>query len=154
MALCAANPLTFGALGSSSSCSRCKWWNKDLNEADVFGCLRCGLRINRQFNATVNLYKRIKFGYNEKWYGRRKYVLLKQNMEGASQREWWDRVVLPPLQRGCVQTGAERSDPDEPVRSLNDALKPKLYYAYDRYTDAYLPVPTQSETLLYVHVPI
>ncbi|PSN90173.1 hypothetical protein B9Q08_05155, partial [Candidatus Marsarchaeota G2 archaeon ECH_B_SAG-M15] len=43
---------------------------------------------------------------------------------------------------GCVLTGAERSDPDEPVRSLYDALKPKLCYAYDRYADAYLRIPT------------
>jgi len=28
------------------------------------------------------------------------------------------------------------------VRGLYDALKPKLYYAYDRYADAYLSMPT------------
>jgi len=28
------------------------------------------------------------------------------------------------------------------VRGLHDAVKPKLYYAYDRYADAYLPMPT------------
>ena len=48
----------------------------------------------------------------------------------------------PGVVGGCVLTGAERSDPDEPVRSLYDAVKPKLYYAYDRYADAYLPMPT------------
>ena len=42
---------------------------------------------------------------------------------------------------GCVLTGGKRSDPDELVRFLNDALKPKLY-AYDRYADAYLRIPT------------
>ena len=42
----------------------------------------------------------------------------------------------------CVETGGKRSDPDEPVRGLHDALKPKLYYAYDRCADAYLPMPT------------
>ena len=31
-----------------------------------------------------------------------------------------------------------RSRADEPVRSLNDALKPKLYYAYDRCAGTYL----------------
>ena len=48
----------------------------------------------------------------------------------------------PGVVGGCVLTGAERSDPDEPVRSLHDALKPKLHYAYDRYADAYLRAPT------------
>jgi hypothetical protein len=31
---------------------------------------------------------------------------------------------------GCVETGAERSGTNELVRFLNDAVKPKLYYAY------------------------
>jgi hypothetical protein len=48
----------------------------------------------------------------------------------------------PGVVGGCVLTGAERSDPDEPVRSLHDAVKPKLHYAYDRYADAYLRAPT------------
>jgi len=127
--------------GSSSYCSRCGWENRDLNGADVFVCGGCGLRINRQLNAAINLYMRMRFGYKEKWVGGRKRVELR--MEGASQREWWDRVVLPSLLLGgCVLTGAERSDPDELVRGLHDALKPKLHYAYDRYADAYLRIPT------------
>ncbi|MGC9077055.1 MAG: hypothetical protein ACP5HT_07460 [Conexivisphaera sp.] len=32
------------------------------------------------------------------------------------------------------------------MRGLYDAVKPKLYYAYDRYEDAYLPMRTQGET--------
>jgi hypothetical protein len=43
---------------------------------------------------------------------------------------------------GYLLTGAEQKAPDEPVRRLYDAVKPKLYYAYDRYADAYLPMPT------------
>jgi hypothetical protein len=43
---------------------------------------------------------------------------------------------------GYVETGAERSGTDELVRFLYDAVKPKLYYAYDRYADAYLRTPT------------
>jgi putative transposase len=41
--------------GSSSYCSRCGWENKDLNGA-VFECNMCGLRIDRQLNASINLY--------------------------------------------------------------------------------------------------
>ena len=36
---------------------------------------------------------------------------------------------------------AERKTPDELVRGLHEAVKPKLY-AYDRYADAYLRAPT------------
>ena len=46
-----------------------------------------------------------------------------------------------PLHRvvgGYVETGAERKGIDEPVRSLYDAVKPKLHYAYDRCAGAYL----------------
>jgi len=43
---------------------------------------------------------------------------------------------------GCVETGGKRNGTNEPVRFLYDAVKPKLYYAYDRYADAYLPMPT------------
>jgi len=126
--------------GSSSYCSRCGWENRDLNGADVFVCGGCGLRINRQLNAAINLYMRLTFGYTTNWEDGKKRVELR--MEGASQKEWWDRVVLPSLVGGCVLTGAERSDPDELVRGLHDAVKPKLHYAYDRYADAYLRIPT------------
>ena len=43
---------------------------------------------------------------------------------------------------GYVETGGKRKGTNELVRFLNDALKPKLYYAYDRYNDMYLPMPT------------
>jgi putative transposase len=126
--------------GSSSYCSRCGWENKDLNGADVFVCGGCGLRLDRQLNAAINLYMRLRFGYTTNWEDGKKRVELK--MEGASRVAWWDAVVLPSLVGGCVLTGAERSDPDELVRGLHDAVKPKLHYAYDRYADAYLRIPT------------
>ena len=97
--------------------------------------------MDRQLNAAINLYMRLRFGYTTNWEDGKKRVELK--MEGASQKEWWDRVVLPSLlMGGCVLTGAERKTPDEPVRELHDAVKPKLHYAYDRYADAYLRTPT------------
>ena len=42
---------------------------------------------------------------------------------------------------GYVETGVELNGVNEPVRSLYDAVKPKLH-AYDRYADAYLRAPT------------
>jgi hypothetical protein len=69
----------------------------------------------------------------------KKRVELK--MEGVSQKEWWDNMVLPSLLGGCALTGAERKTPNELVRELHEAVKPKLY-AYDRYADTYLRTPT------------
>ena len=99
----------------------------------------CGLQTDRQLNAAINLYARTRFGYTVKWEGGKKRVEL--NMEGASQREWWDNVVLPSLLGGCVLRGAERKTPDELVRELSEAVKPKPY-AYHRYADAYLRAHT------------
>ena len=48
---------------------------------------------------------------------------------------------------GYVETGVERSGTNELVRSLHDAVKPKLHYAYDWYASAYLRASTCSETL-------
>ena len=124
--------------GSSSYCSRCGWENKDLNGA-VFECKECGLRIDRQLNAAINLYMRLRFGYTTNWEDGRKRVQLR--MEGATQREWWNNVVLPSLLGGCVLTGGRRKTPDELVRGLHEVVKPKLY-AYDRYNDMYLCMPT------------
>ncbi|MFP3285175.1 MAG: hypothetical protein RXP89_04025 [Nitrososphaeria archaeon] len=84
--------------------------------------MRCGLTIDRQLNAAINLYLR---------------------MEGVPhRRERWDADILPSLVGGYLLTGAERRGPDELARGLYDAVKPKLLYAYDRYADAYLRVPT------------
>jgi len=105
---------------TSDTCSRCGWEDKDLRGSAVFRCESCGLTMDRQLNAAINLYLR---------------------MEGVpQQREWWDANVLPSLVGGYLLTGAERRGPDELVRGLYDAVKPQLLYAYDRYADAYLPV--------------
>jgi len=96
------------AYDSSPYCSRCRGENKDLNGAEVFVCGGCALRLDRQLNAAINLYMSIRFGYKEKWEGGRKRIKLK--MEGASQKAWWDSIVLPSLVGGCVLTrggGAE-----------------------------------------------
>ena len=68
----------------------------------------CGLRLDRQLNAAINLYMRMRFGYIVKRVGGKKSIQLR--MEGASQKAWWDTVVLPSLVGGCVLTrggGAE-----------------------------------------------
>ncbi|MEM0118146.1 MAG: transposase [Conexivisphaerales archaeon] len=106
---------------TSKECSRCGLISRDLN-GSILECKSCGLKIDRQLNAAINLYLK---------------------MEGVPhRREWWDDNILPSLMGGYLLTGAERKAPDELVRELHDAVKPKLYYAYDRYADAYLPMPT------------
>jgi hypothetical protein len=110
---------------TSEGCSRCGCINKDLNRSKVFRCGSCGLTIDRQLNAAINLYLK---------------------MEGVPhQMKWWDKHILPSLVGGYSLTGAELKASDELVRGLYEAVKPKLYYAYDRYADAYIPVPMQSE---------
>jgi hypothetical protein len=106
---------------TSDTCSRCGWVSRDP-KGGVFRCESCGLSIDRQLNAAINLYLRME--------------------EVPHQTGWWDNNVLPSLVGGYFLTGAELKAPDELVRELHDAVKPKLYYAYDRYADAYLPMPT------------
>jgi putative transposase len=97
--------------GSSSYCSRCGWHNRDLNGADIFVCGGCGLRINRQLNAAINLYMRMRFGYIVKRVGGKKSIQLR--MEGASQKAWWDSIVLPSLVGGCVLTRGGGAEGDQ-----------------------------------------
>ena len=80
------------------------------------------------------------------WKGKEGYVHTRRGgrglkVEGASQRDWCDRAVLPSLLGGCALKGAERKTPDELARELHEVVKPKLY-AYDGYADAYPRAPT------------
>ena len=76
---------------STRRCSRCGGMNKAPKGA-VFECGSCGLRVDRQLNAAVNLYLQ---------------------MEGLPHDpRWFDRVV-----GGFALTGEERDgNPDEPSR--------------------------------------
>jgi putative transposase len=89
---------------TSKDCSRCGCVNKDLNGV-IFRCVNkdCGLKINRQPNAAINIYLK---------------------MEGLSHDvEWFDENIV----RGFTQTGAEWKETDELVRSLYDMMKPQFY---------------------------
>ena len=69
---------------ASETCSGCGWVNRDLRGSAVFGCESCGLALDRQLNAVINLYLR---------------------MEGVPpRREWRDENVLPALVDGWVGT--------------------------------------------------
>ncbi|MEM3254461.1 MAG: zinc ribbon domain-containing protein [Fervidicoccaceae archaeon] len=45
------------AKGTSKTCSKCGYYNKDLRGA-VFKCPKCGLVIDRQRNASINIWKK------------------------------------------------------------------------------------------------
>jgi len=106
---------------TSKKCSRCGCINKDLNGSKVFRCKNCGLTIDRQLNASINLYL---------------------NMEGVPhQISWWDSNILPTLVGGYFLTGVEQKTPNELARELYEVVKPKLYFGYDRYSDSYLSMP-------------
>ncbi|MEM3809494.1 MAG: zinc ribbon domain-containing protein, partial [Thermoproteota archaeon] len=45
------------AKGTSKTCSRCGYYNKDLR-GEVFKCPKCGLVIDRQKNASINIWKK------------------------------------------------------------------------------------------------
>ena len=104
---------------TSKNCSRCGWKNQDLKGAKVFECLRCGLRIDRQLNASIGIYER---------------------MEGVPyDKHRWDDEVLPILVGGYFKSGVESIAIDELVRSLDEIVKPQVEYVYNRYADMYLP---------------
>ena len=87
---------------TSKDCSRCGCVNRDL-KGEKFECKRCGLTIDRQLNASVNIYLK---------------------MEGLPHdRGWFDENVVG----GFTQTGAEWKAADELARLLYDMMKPQLF---------------------------
>lgn len=89
---------------TSKDCSRCGCINRDLNGV-IFRCVNkdCGLKINRQHNAAINIYLK---------------------MEGLPHDiGWFDENIVS----GFTQTGAELKETNELVRSLYDTVKPQFY---------------------------
>jgi putative transposase len=94
---------------TSKKCSRCGWINKDLKGA-IFECKKCGLRIDRQLNAAINIYLK---------------------MGGLPQTiRWFDAKVLGRF----TSTGVKRKDSNELARSLYDVMRPQLYVSPLRTT--------------------
>jgi len=87
---------------TTKDCSRCGCVNRDL-KGEKFECKRCGLTINKQLNAPVNVY-------------------LKMESLPHDVR-WFDEHVVG----GFTQTGAEWKAADELARSLYDTMKPQLF---------------------------
>jgi len=87
---------------TSKDCSRCGCTNKDL-KGEKFECKNCGLIIDRQMNAGINIYLKMGgFLHDIRWFD--------ENIVG-----------------GFISTGAKQKDSDELVRNLYDVMKPKFY---------------------------
>jgi putative transposase len=94
---------------TSKTCSRCGYLHKDLTSEHIFHCSQCGLSIDRQLNAAINLYQR---------------------MNGViHDSAWFDRTVQN--FGGMPAIGAETRVPDELAREPEELMMPKqnLYEA-------------------------
>ncbi|MEM3545734.1 MAG: transposase [Candidatus Bathyarchaeia archaeon] len=76
------------AKGTSKTCSRCGYYNKDLKGA-VFKCPKCGLVIDRQKNASINIWNTFlsMWGYGFTLKGAKLDEKLPMNPEGAKGSE-------------------------------------------------------------------
>jgi len=94
---------------TSKTCSRCGFVVKDL-KGQVFKCPRCGLTIDRQKNASINIYLRMR-GFPHSY-------------------EWWEKTVKPLLNRelwvGVALRGAKPMI-WSPMKGDLKAMKPKAY---------------------------
>ena len=88
---------------TSKICARCGYLHKDLRGHAIFECPNCGLKIDRQLNACINLYLRMR-GFSH-------------------QIVWFDRAVVG----GFALMGAEMMSSDELARSLYELMKPQVY---------------------------
>ena len=89
---------------TSKRCSRCGKTNKALRSEKTFECPAYGLRIDRQFNAGINIYLK---------------------MKGVSPEvSWFDATILP---AGLPQIAVETRDADELARHLDELVKPQVY---------------------------
>lgn len=88
---------------TSKTCSRCGALHKSLRSERVFKCPICGLNMDRQLNASINIYLR---------------------MRGVSpQKERFNATIAG----GLPLIGAETSDSDELARKRNELTMPQIY---------------------------
>jgi putative transposase len=88
---------------TSKMCARCGYLHQDLRGEQIFECPKCGLRIDRQLNAAINIYLK---------------------MRGVSHKiAWFDRIVCG----GFPLIGAETRTADELARRLDELMKPQVY---------------------------
>jgi putative transposase len=74
---------------TSKTCSKCGYINKDLKGARIFICPACGLRMDRQKNASRNIWNRFlnMWGQGFAPKGAKLYEMLPMNPEGDESNE-------------------------------------------------------------------
>jgi putative transposase len=77
------------AYNSSKTCSKCGYINKDLKGARIFECQKCKLRMDRQKNASRNIWNRFlnMWGQGFALKGAKLYEMLPMNPEGDESNE-------------------------------------------------------------------
>jgi putative transposase len=77
------------AYNSSKTCSKCGYINKDLKGARIFICPACGLRMDRQKNASRNIWNKFlnMWGQGFAPKGVKLYEMLPMNPEGDESNE-------------------------------------------------------------------
>lgn len=75
--------------GTSKACSKCGWYNKGLKGVGVFKCKRCGLVIDRQRNASRNVWNNFlrMWGHGFALKGAKSGEKLPMNPEGDEGNE-------------------------------------------------------------------
>jgi len=74
---------------TSKTCSQCGYVNKDLKGARIFKCPACGLRMDRQKNASRNIWNRFLNMWGQEFApkGAKLYEMLPMNSEGDESDE-------------------------------------------------------------------
>ena len=98
-----ANVIEVPAYYTSKICARCGYLHKDLRGELIFECPTCGSKMDRQLNACINIYLRMRgFSHNIAWF---------------------DCTVVG----GFALIGAETKSSDELVRNLDELMRPQVY---------------------------
>jgi len=85
---------------TSKTCSRCGFVVKDLR-GRVFGCPRCGLVIDRQKNASINIYLRMQgFPHSYEWWEKTVKPLLNHELWVGVTLRGAKPMIWPPMKGG------------------------------------------------------
>jgi transposase len=88
---------------TSKTCSRCGVLHKSLRSERVFECPKCGFRVDRQLNASINVYLRMRGDFLHK--------------------EQYNATIAG----GFPLIEAETSDSDELTRKCDELRMPQVY---------------------------
>ncbi len=104
---------------TSKTCSRCGFVVKDLR-GQVFSCPKCGLIIDRQKNACVNIYLRMKgFPHSYEWWERFVRPLLNHELWVGLPRSRQRPMICSPMKGGLRLMKSKALVEEFPQVSIN-----------------------------------